>query len=641
MDAGHRHVATKAILAGLLTVAMGVAPAVTAVAETTTAGKYGTGAITITNVKGNVTTFKGHLIFKANVVDSTTSTTGKDESNVDWANDDVKAAVEGVIKSVDAAYAGTTAQDAATWIQEHADEGFHTGKADDGSTVTADSDQAVKNHTWVDSATVGDAIAHAVDGKTTDATLTAGEKKEGLAEGWWLFTTDPASLDSEEEAGTSPIFTVIGGSDVTTVEKVKLPTSVKEVKNDADGSVWGYVSDSQRGQKVDYKIIGTVSGNVNTFDTYHYEFQDVLSKGLTFDDGAVVVKAYASKADADTDLDGTDATKGVDLTAAFKQTVTANDDKNTTLDLNCTDLKASLKDSAAPLTRDTVVVVYYKAELNDDCVIGLGDPADPANPNTAKVIYSNNPYSTGDGETKPSTPRDYTYQLLLNKVDRNTEVKLSGAKFTIQCTEQDDAANKGKYVQADGRLGDQPYEFTTDSNGQISVTGMDAGTYTVHETLAPTNYTAVDDFTFTIEPTYGKQAADQADVQAKAADAEATKRAGTVSDALAMAEAEQDAYDTQWLTALSTTVTGKEGDVIAGVSDGVTGDNKLVAAADNKATDITTGTVQVTVGDVRHVDLPFTGEQGTGIAVLLGGAGVVISLAAAMRRKREQAEDAE
>lgn len=673
--------AARAITAGLLAGAMAlgtVAPAFAATVDyktgaeaptTTTAMEYGKGKITINNYKAkdghttgeNTTTFKGYLIFRANVRDGVVGTvgkqTGKNEQNVQWYSDAVEDAVEGVIKAADPVWYNqyenkngatwrsdgsktghVTAQDAADWIQAHADEGFHTGTDDKGNDIDlTKATDAVKNHTWVASGTIADSIAHAIDATdptgelTTQATVTAGVQTE-LDEGWWLFTSTDSSMTTQE-AGTSPIFAVVGGSAVSVSEKTKTPQSVKMVKNDADGSVWDYVSDSQRGQEVNYKIIGTVSGNVKTFDSYFYAFHDSLSKGLDFVDGSVVVKAYNNTIDADSDLDGTSGTVGYIITNSFAQS-NAKDatSGNTQLDLTCNDLKATLKNAGTELTDDTVVVVYYKAKLNDDCVVGLGDPADPANPNKAYVEYSQNPYSKQHGQTVPTKPRDYTYKFLLNKVDRDTEVKLQGEHFTIQALVLDDKASEGKYVQADGTYADTPYEFVTDADGQFSVDGLDAGKYLVHEVSAPAPYTTIDDFTFTIEPTY--KASDGTERKTDGA-------TGAVSTALAMAADETTRYNGQWLAELDTTVVGKEGDVIAGITDGITGDNKLVAAADNKATDITTGQVQVTVGDVKHVELPFTGEQGVTFAFAIAAAGVAVSVVALKNRKNEDAEDAE
>ena len=113
---GKTSIARIAVTAGLSLAAMAsmmpVVPAMAAVS-------YGTGSIVINKVDGNGTvTYDGYQIFKANVADDATSTntTGKTETNVAWANDDVKTAVEDLIKSKDANYAGKTAEDAATYI---------------------------------------------------------------------------------------------------------------------------------------------------------------------------------------------------------------------------------------------------------------------------------------------------------------------------------------------------------------------------------------------------------------------------------------------------------------------------------------------------------------------------------------------
>ena len=101
---------------------------------------------------------------------------------------------------------------------------------------------------------------------------------------------------------------------------------------------------------------------------------------------------------------------------------------------------------------------------------------------------------------------DYTYKLAIAKVDSAEPTKkLQGAEFTIQATGADEGTST-KYVQSDGTLGDTAYVFKTDVNGEISVKGLDAGTYTVSETTAPAGYNTVADFTFTIDPTWNDDA---------------------------------------------------------------------------------------------------------------------------------------
>ena len=85
------------------------------------------GSITINsnNYRKGELSYLGYQVFKAAV--------GKDGSvsAVQWANDDVKAAVEGVIKAEDASYKGTTAQDAAVWIRAHVQKDAYWLKATD------------------------------------------------------------------------------------------------------------------------------------------------------------------------------------------------------------------------------------------------------------------------------------------------------------------------------------------------------------------------------------------------------------------------------------------------------------------------------------------------------------------------------
>lgn len=572
--------AANAVMAGILLASMGFGLAVPARAHAQVS--YGKGAITIQNVEGNQTSFEGYQIFKANVKDDSSSSTGKREQNVAWASDDVATVVAAAIKAADPSYAGTTAQDAAAWMEGHL-AGFHTGVDDKGAAVTESSADAAKNRTWVDQGTFANQLAVALSGSVTPTEVSAGSKTQ-LDEGWWLFVTKDASLsteDSKHKAGTSAVYALVGAGDVVVSEKVKLPNVDKDIKSDVDGS-WGKVADSQRSQQVNYRLTGTVSGNINTFDTYSYAFKDQLSAGLTLDAQSVRVKLYDTAEQAASDPDGTKEV-GKDVTDKFTRSVgEANE-----LDVSIADLK-----SLGGVTGSSTVVVYYSAHLNGQAVIG-----GTGNPNSVRLVYSNNPYSKGTGETAPHKVVDYTYQLVLNKVDRNTEVRLQGAGFQIKAEAADDAESTGRYVQEDGSLGDEPHTFVTDATGAFAVKGLDAGTYKVHEADVPEGYAAVPDFTFTIEPTLGGE-------------------------------------DGMTLTELTTKVTGRDGDVIAGVSDGKTGDNRLDAAADAKATDVATGTVTLTVGDAKETKLPLTGEDGIGVAVGLGSTGLVISVAGALMRRR-------
>ena len=194
------------------------------------------------------------------------------------------------------------------------------------------------------------------------------------------------------------------------------------------------------------------------------------------------------------------------ITTGFEKNVPSNNDatdpkeQTSTLSVEFKDLKAAAKAAGITLDSNSKVIVTYKAKLDPTKAFKV---ASEDNPNEVKLIYSNNPQSDSHGETVPHKVTDYTYKLNIVK-ESSTEAtkKLKGAKFTIKATDPDDKASKDQYVQSDGKLADGYYEFETNDDGQIAVSGLDAGTYTVSETTSPAGFNKVADFTFTITPTW-------------------------------------------------------------------------------------------------------------------------------------------
>ena len=555
------------------------------------------GQITITANQGNAVTYDAYQIFKADLLAS-----GKAQ-HIEWASNDMKAAVEGAIRAVDADYAGTTAQDALEFINAN------WGESSATRIVGADD--------------FPNKLADAIDALQASGTVTPGTAAT-FDEGFYLFLTTPSTLDADNEMGTSPIFTAINkDSAVTITEKTTLPTVQKQVKEDsgtraaiedsyvaataddiaangdtkvglykADGGDyvaitqedvdanpdieafvlvpgqaasdgWGNHADANRSQDVDFKLIGTVASNVATFDTYFYEFEDTLSAGLDMQTSSVAVT-----------VDGIDVTSQVSDGISFaggKLKVTIND------------LKALTNEGQPiPITANTKVVVTYKAHLDGDAVIGA-----TGNPNDVFINYSNNPNTTSKGHTNTVQVKTYTYQLEMVKVDKdNINEKLSGAKITIQvASSNSDASSVGKYVQADGSLADTPYEFTTNTNGVISVAGLDEGTYTLHETTPPTDYAAWDaDITLTITSQFN---------------------------------ATTGAFET-----IAATMSGGEGDSETKVT----------------ATDAATGKVSIQATDDKELDTPLTGASGIAL-ITATGVGIIGLSLAGLYKGRKQEED--
>ena len=443
--------APKVALAGLLAASL-CGGSMMAGASTAYAGDV-TISKTATETDANALSYNAFKLFNA------TNNADGSVSDITWVNDDIKNAVLGVITANDPAYVGTTAQAAAEWI----------------ASKVAGTDST----TIVDASSIANQIAVAVSGKAVTKTLDSG-KAAALESGYWLFVTDSNSTQNVvDNAGTSPIFAVVGGDALTITPKTGTPTVDKTIKNDQTGE-YGKVADSQVGQVVEYKLAGTVASNIATYSTYSYRFTDVLSAGIEL----------TSTDDVKVAIDGTDVTAKAAIGYADNKLTVAFDNL----------LKA--KDG---INASSKVVVTYKAKLTSAAVIGGA-----GNPNTVTLTYSNNPGTKSEGISTPSTARDYAFKLHLVKSDKATNQKLAGAKFTIQATGADDAGSKDMYVQADGTLGQDAHEFETGADGTFDVAGLDAGTYTVKEAAVPQAAGSPDAaykplssaFTFTIAPEY-------------------------------------------------------------------------------------------------------------------------------------------
>ena len=536
------------------------------------------------------TTYKGIQIFKATVATADGATT---VSNIEWASDAAKAAVVDAIKAKEPGYTSENAQDAADWLSAR-------------SEVTgADSKVASDN--------VLSLIAANLDGKggwstSSDASLS------GLEAGYWLFLTATAGKPDGKstDAFTSPVYAVIDGASTTTVTPKKgVPTVEKNILDDADAAgvadikgsdKWKDVADSQIGQEVNYKLTGTIASNYATFSTYAYKFTDELSSGLDYVDGSVEV--YALKDGAYTTIDASKYVVGW-----------ANN--TLTVDFKVDGTKKGLKDVEG-VDANSKIVVFYKAKLNGSAVIGnaAGDTKG-GNPNTVKLTYSNNPYAEGTGETVEDTVADFAFKLNLNKVDQGTEKGLANAVFTIQSA---DANTAGQYVASKDAAGvvagqlvtvtdaknlPDYVKFTSDNDGKIAVSGLDAGSYKVTEVQTPddTKYTKADPFTFTITPTYDKTAMKVTSLKAEVSNDDKNRI-----------------------------------DIAFGALDGSAGDNKLTGTA-GTGTNAAAGEVTINVGNTKSVGLPITGLDGVALTWVAGGAVLVIGVAHLIRGRREESEE--
>ena len=529
------------------------------------------------NNKGTAETrFVPYQIFKAKVHDGEN---GKVTSDVDWADtitQTTKNQIIAVIRS-DASNGKNlsetpSAQDVADWLGTYV---FESGR-----------ELVVKNGDLLNK------IAAIVkkNEQPSGTAFNAGDSFMPESAGYYLFLTDDNSIGTKEDysnkkqTGTSPIFAVVGGTGVTVTEKTGIPTVTKKVRDDKPHSVWADKGDSQMDQPVYYQLTGTVAANIDTFNTYYYEFHDELSAGLTADEKSITVK-----------IDGATVTAVNNYTASVKNTTDESGAvTGQVLTVSFTDLKAAAQSVGKTLTKDSQVVVTYTAKLDHEKAKNVKVGGE-GNPNSVKLIYFNNPMSNGKGESVPDTVRDYTYALKLVKedsVDSNT--KLKDVEFTIKATGADELESGvvgAQFVQKNGSLGDTEYKFKTNEKGEISVTGLDAGTYTVHEVEGSNpGYNTLEDFTFTIT-------------------------------AEGLGELEGATFDGNTDPNTLKVTAGKDGSTL--VNPSVDG-----------------GTVTLTVKNKKGSNLPLTGLNGVTFTWIAGGAVLCIGVAHLIR-SRKQAEESE
>ena len=280
----------------------------------------------------------------------------------------------------------------------------------------------------------------------------------GLAAGYYLVQN--ASV-GDNEAYTNYILQVV--NDVTVEPKTSVPSVVKKVQdtNDTTGetSDWQDSADYDVNDSVPFQLTATLPSNLDDYTEYYLELSDTLSSGLTYNGDA---KVYL-------DNDGV----RTDVTSSF----TIADDGSS--------FKINNLKSLDGVTSSTKVVVEYTATLNENAVIGS-----EGNPNTVKLIYSNNPNYTGSGETSPTgeTPEDtvivFTYKVVVNKVDQNGDA-LEGAAFTLYKKDSSGNWNEVETISAG--------DTTT-----FTFSGLDDGDYKLSETTTPNGYNTIDDVEFTV-----------------------------------------------------------------------------------------------------------------------------------------------
>lgn len=287
-----------------------------------------------------------------------------------------------------------------------------------------------------------------------------------VAAGYYLFKDTTTGI-----SGNTYIAEVVGdvlikakNSHVPGFEK-KLKDKNDTTDNDFGG--WQDVADHDIGDKIPFKLEGTVPADYDAeYTSYYFAFHDEEEAGLTFNKDSV--KVY---------VDDTEITTG------FEVKTSTND--GCSFEVVFSDLKA-IKDVHA----GSKIRVEYTSTLNENAVIGGN-----GNLNRAKLQYSNNPRNVeSKGETVWDNVVVFTYQVVVNKYANSVAEnnKLKGAEFTL--------TKKLK----DGTTKDIAVAKSQDGV-RFTFKGLDDGEYTLTETVTPEGYNTIDPITFTVAATHGTE----------------------------------------------------------------------------------------------------------------------------------------
>lgn len=586
-------------------------------------------------------------------------------AEVAWASSAMRTAVVGCIERWDPSYedpsnASESALRAAEFIANHIGSGGEPAKGapNQDTGLRLESGQfgsllvtAVRDGGAVECTPARDATVDLEPGKTYS-----------FDDGWYLFVTSTGSVDatSDSRSGTSPIFAVVGGDDVVVTEKASVPTVDKQVKDDSrtgDGEDdWGMAADANAGQDVRYRIIGTVADNIHSYDSYYYKFTDVAGEGIVLnaksgqghENGDAEI--YLHKAHDPSDKSAAVGDRSCNVTGNFKFT---SSDNGRVLEAEAGNLRKLAVNGNAEAVYEMVAGDYLTMEYTGKLVPDGSSASETqgtshgtnveqgatGNRNEAKVTYSNNPKTSSKGTSYGQDTRVYTYSLRLHKQDKqNAARSLHGAKFTLQVENGDDAASKGKYVQADGSLGDAPHEFVTDGGGNILVKNLDAGTYSLVETGAPPAEQASGN------PLDAYELLDPATI---VIGSNVHSDAGVDGEAYANGSIYKKETGLQVLE-ISSSATATSGfghgsliDATDSIdaSGGLSGKGLHVTATSGVAAgeDASDGNVSVVVREAKETQMPLTGGAGIAAFAAIGGGVAAAGAAIGLRRRARKA----
>lgn len=291
-----------------------------------------------------------------------------------------------------------------------------------------------------------------------------------LTAGYYLVFPEGGST-GDNSRGTDAILVNVPKNGGVTEQTIKstFPTVDKQVSNNKTD--YKDNTTAQVGDTVTFKLTAKVP-DMTDYTTYKFVFHDTLSNGLAYDAGTVKVT-----------IGDTEVTK------EGNYTVTEPTGESKELTVTFADLT---KVTDATAGKD--IVVTYTAKITKDAVT-----TKPAT-NKAYLEYSNDPSGKGTGTSNPDESKVYTYDIKIFKFykgEGNAETALANATFKLTSSEEststaielvkEEGTDLVYHVKGDNETG-AVSDVTTGADGKITIKGLKAGTYYLHETIAPTGY---------------------------------------------------------------------------------------------------------------------------------------------------------